>query len=201
LLRVLQEGEVQSVGATRHVKVDVRVVSATHRDLEALVAEEKFRADLLARLGGLTVELPPLRERREDLGLLTAALLQRHFAGRRVELLPEAARALLAYQWPLNVRELERCLQAAVVLAGDGPVALRHLPPAVAAPDDRQGKNGPVTAPLLAEPDRRRREEIVAALREYGGNVTAAAKALGKARVQVQRWMRRYGIDRSEFHR
>jgi transcriptional regulator with GAF, ATPase, and Fis domain len=201
LLRVLQEGEVQSVGATRHVKVDVRVVSATHRNLEALVAEEKFRPDLLARLGGLTIELPPLRERREDLGLLTAALLQRHFAGRRVELLPEAARALLTYQWPLNVRELERCLQAAVVLAGDGPVALRHLPPAVAVPDHRQGQNGPVAAPLLAEPDRRRREEIVAALRENGGNVTAAAKALGKARVQVQRWMRRYGIDRSEFQR
>jgi len=201
LLRVLQEGEVQSLGATRHVKVDVRIVSATHRDLDALVAEEKFRADLLARLAGLTIELPPLRERREDLGLLTAALLQRHFPGRRVELLPEAARALLAWHWPLNVRELERCLQAAVVLAGDAPVGLRHLPPAIAAPDERPDRNGPAATAALAEPDRRRREEIVAALRESGGNVTAAAKALGKARVQVQRWMRRYRIDRSEFHR
>src|SRR3989454_2079321 len=129
LLRVLQEGEVKPLGATRPIKIDVRLVSATHRDLEALAAEEKFRPDLLARLGGVTVQLPPLRERREDLGLLAAALLQRHFPGRRVVLGSEAARALLVYPWPLNVRELERCLQAAVVLAGGGPLRLRPPPP------------------------------------------------------------------------
>ena len=200
LLRVLQEGEVQPLGATRPIKIDVRLVSATHRDLEALAAEEKFRPDLLARLGGVTVQLPPLRERREDLGLLAAALLQRHFPGRRVVLGSEAARALLVYPWPLNVRELERCLQAAVVLAGEGPIELRHLPPAVAASLAEPSSLGVASAQGLPEADRRRREEIVAALRESGGNVTAAARVLGKARVQVQRWMKRYRIDRGEFH-
>jgi len=200
LLRVLQEGEVQPLGATRPIKIDVRLVSATHRDLEALAAEEKFRPDLLARLGGVTVQLPPLRERREDLGLLAAALLKRHFPGRRVVLGSEAARALLVYPWPLNVRELERCLQAAVVLAGEGPIELRHLPPAVAASLAEPPSLGVASAQGLPEADRRRREEIVAALRESGGNVTAAARVLGKARVQVQRWMKRYRIDRGEFH-
>jgi DNA-binding NtrC family response regulator len=202
LLRVLQEGEVQALGATRPVKVDMRLVSATHRDLEALAAEKKFRQDLLARLGGLTIELPPLRERREDLGLLVAALLRRHFPGREVELTCGAARALLSYRWPLNVRELERCLQAAVVLAGEGPVDLRHLPPAIAASTGESAPLGGGAAPPgLAEPDRRRRDEIVAALRESGGNVTAAARVMGKARVQLQRWIKRYRIDRAEFHR
>jgi DNA-binding NtrC family response regulator len=200
LLRVLQEGEVQPLGATRPIKIDVRLVSATHRDLEALAAEEKFRSDLLARLGGVTIQLPPLRERREDLGLLAAALLQRHFPGRRVVLGSEAARALLVHPWPLNVRELERCLQAAVVLAGEGPIELRHLPPSVADSLAEPPSRGTVGAQDLPEPDRRRREEIVTALRESGGNVTAAARVLGKARVQVQRWMKRYRIERGEFH-
>ena len=190
------------LGATRPVKVDARLVSATHRDLDALVTEEKFRPDLLARLGGLTIHLPPLRERREDLGLLTAALLRRHFPGRDVEMTCPAARALLSYRWPLNIRELERCLQAAVVLAGEGPVELRHLSPLVAA--SLAEAPAPATGGSsagLAEPDRRRREEIVAALRETDGNVTAAARVMGKARVQLQRWIKRYRIDRGEFHR
>ena len=201
LLRVLQEGEVQSVGATRPVKVDVRLVSATHRDLGALAAQEKFRGDLLARLAGVTIELPPLRDRREDLGLLAAALLRRHFPGREIQVACDAARALLLYSWPLNVRELERCLQAAVVLAGEGAVQVRHLPPAVAASLLASPPVAPAAKATLPEPEQRRREEIVAALRESGGNVTAAARVLGKARVQVQRWIKRYRIDRGEFHR
>jgi sigma-54 dependent transcriptional regulator, acetoin dehydrogenase operon transcriptional activator AcoR len=202
LLRVLQEGEVHPLGATRALKVDVRLVSATHRDLEALAAEEKFRSDLLARLGGLTIHLPPLRERREDLGLIMAALLRRHFPEREIELAANAARALLVYQWPLNVRELERCLQAAVVQAGDRPVELQHLPPAVAASlSERAPSPGPALPLDLPEPDRRRREQIVDALRAEGGNVTAAARRMDKARVQLQRWIKRYRIDRSEFQR
>ena len=104
------------------------------------------------------------------------------------------------HPWPLNVRELERCLQAAVVLAGEGPIELRHLPPPVAASLAEPPSHGVASAQGLPEPDRRRREEIVAALRGSGGNVTAAARMLGKARVQLQRWMKRYGIDRGEFH-
>src|SRR5262249_41268985 len=91
-LRVLQESEVLPVGATRPVKVDIRLLAATHRNLEALVAENRFRADLLARISGLTLSLPPLRERREDLGLIIGMLLRRHFSDRaeQVSLASEA---------------------------------------------------------------------------------------------------------------
>jgi hypothetical protein len=131
LLRVLQAGEVLPVGAARPVQVDVRVVATTQRDLQALAAENRFRTDLLARLAGFTLALPALRERREDLGLLLAAFLRRQAADARVSFSSEAARAMLLYSWPLNVRELEKALQAAVVLAKDGKVELDHLPPPV----------------------------------------------------------------------
>ncbi len=205
LLRLLQENEVLPVGTTRPVKVDVRIVTATHRDLDALVAGQRFRADLLARIRGFAVRLPPLRERREDIGLLIRALLRRKLQRRAdgVSLTIEAARALLRCRWPMNVRELEKCLDAALVLAGDRPIALEHLPGEVRAPPDEeaaaaQGDPGPGALP---ETDRRRREQIVAALAANGGNVTAAAKALGKHRAQVQRWIRRYRIDRAAIRR
>ena len=203
LLRVLQEGEVQPVGATRPVKVDVRLVAATHRDLDAMVAENRFRADLLARIRGLPVRLPPLRERREDLGLLIRALLRKRGEQRAQAIVftIEAARALFSYHWPLNVRELEKCLDAAVVLAGDGAIGLPHLPEELRARQAERAASGSPPQDALSEADRRRRDEIVEALRAHGGNVTAAAKALGKHRAQVQRWIRRYGIERTAVRR
>ncbi len=173
MLRVLEEEEVLAVGAARPVKVDLRVVSATHRDLDALVAEERFRPDLLARLSGYVCALPPLRERREDFSLFVAALLTR-LAPAGATFTPEAVRALLRYEWPLNVRELEKCLASAVALAGGARIDLEHLPSAV-------------------------RSELIALLRRHGGNVTAVARAMGKARTQVQRWLRRFGIDPLSF--
>jgi transcriptional regulator with GAF, ATPase, and Fis domain len=105
-------------------------VSASHRDLDALVAEGKFRADLLARLSGFALDLPPLRARREEIGLIASDLLTRIRpppAG-DVRLALNAGRALMLHDWPLNVRELEKCLGAAVVLAGDGRIEAEHLP-------------------------------------------------------------------------
>jgi len=133
LLRVLQESEVLPVGAARPLKVDVRVLAATQRNLDALAEEQHFRSDLLARLSGVTLELPPLRDRREDLGLLIRALLRRQLgeAAERITFTCEAARALFLHRWPLNVRELENALQAAVVFAGSEPIGLRHLPAAM----------------------------------------------------------------------
>ncbi len=211
-LRVLQESEVVPVGATRPVKVDIRLLVATHRNLEALVADNRFRADLLARISGLTLALPPLRERPEDLGLLVGMLLRRHFADRadQVSLSTEAARALLLYDWPLNVRELEKCLTAAVVLAGNGMVHETHFPKPLREPvkqaasetDDAPAVAGEeVEAAPLSESDQRRRREIVGLLREHGGNITAVARALGKGRFQVQRWIRRFHIAATEFRR
>jgi hypothetical protein len=133
------------IGATRPVKVDLRLVCATHHDLQALVSQGKFRADLFARIGGFSITLPPLHQRREDLGLIISVLLRKAAPGRadRITFSYEAGRALLRYSWPLNVRELEKCLAAAVVLARDGTVMLEHLPEAV-----REQRVPPVAAPV-----------------------------------------------------
>ena len=199
LLRVLQQGEVVPVGATRPVPVDFRLVAATHRDLDELVAKDRFRADLFARISGFALELPPLRERRQDIGLIAARLLSRECGerARGLAFTTEAVRALLRYEWPLNIRELERCLQAAVVLAGSGTVETAHLAPAVLASESmpRRPDPAPASAELLSDEDLKRREDIAAALKATEGNVTAAAQALGKHRMQLYRWLRRYGID------
>jgi len=193
LLRALQEGEVRPVGATRPITVDLRVVAATHRPVDAQVASGAFRADLFARLAGHRVTLPPLRERREDLGLLIGAVLAR-IGGGAVTLHPRAARALFAYAWPGNVRELEKALGAAVVLAEGGVVERRHLPEAV-----QRVADGPDSA--VSSEDAARRERLTELMREHRGNVAAVARAMGKARMQVQRWLKRYRIDAEQYRR
>jgi transcriptional regulator with GAF, ATPase, and Fis domain len=193
LLRVLQEQEVLPVGATRPVRVDLRVISATHRDLEALVECGRFRADLLGRVGGFRLDLPPLRDRREDLGLLIGSLVER-LSGERAEevaLTEAAVRALYRHDWPHNVRELEKCLDAALVLAGDAAIDVAHLSPAVrAAPADAEG-------PVLDEEALRAR--LVELLARHDGNVSAVARAMGKARMQIHRWMKRFGLEPDQF--
>jgi transcriptional regulator with PAS, ATPase and Fis domain len=200
LLRVLQESEVQPVGSAQPVRVDLRVVAATHRDLEALVEEGGFRADLFARLTGLEVELPPLRERRADLGLLLPALLRRAGAPPSLRLSREAARALFRWRWPHNVRELERALAVAVALAGSGRVELAHLPePIRTAPDlVPETTAGPEPRPL-SEADVARRTQLIELLRAHRGNVSAVAREMGVARMQVQRWCRRFHLDPASF--
>ncbi len=198
LLRVLQEGEVVPVGDTEPVAVDLRVVSATHKNLEELVAREEFRADLFARLSGLQFVLPPLRERVEDIGWLIARLLARLDPGRadRVTLTPAAARALFAYDWPLNVRELEKALSVALAVAEDDRIGVDDLPDFVAAAGDAASASAKreVDAPL-SEEDEARKQELIRLLDEHNGNVSAVARAMGKARMQVHRWAKRYGID------
>jgi transcriptional regulator with PAS, ATPase and Fis domain len=204
LLRVLQESEVLAVGATRPVAVDLRVIAATHRDLEAMVARGEFRSDLLSRLAGFTLFIPTLRDRREDLGLLIAALLRRQLGERAAAVsfnLP-AARALFRHGWPLNVRELEKALEVAGALAADGRIALEHLP----AQLQRAAAEQPASEAKAEEPpadlskiDQKRREELMALLKDHQGNVTAVAKALGKARAQVQRWLKRFGIEATRY--
>jgi transcriptional regulator of acetoin/glycerol metabolism len=172
----------------------VRLVSATHRDLEARVAEGAFREDLLARLGGFTFQLPPLRERREDLGLLTGVLLRR-LTGARAQvpsLSAEAGTMLLRYSWRRNIRELERCLAHAVVLAGDGRIEVEHLPEAV-----RETK----PARWAFSPDDQLHARLVGLLAESAGNVSHVADTLHTSRSQVHRWMKRFGIEPRRFRR
>jgi transcriptional regulator with GAF, ATPase, and Fis domain len=199
LLRVLQEREVLPLGGTRPVKVDLRVVTATHRDLPDLVSQGTFRADLFGRLSGYRLTLPRLRDRREDLGLLIGRLLGRSAPEpSRVRFTPRAARALFRYPWPLNIRELEKCLTTAVALAGDAPVDLPHLPEELRRAAVRP-PTPPAKVPDLTEEDRRRREEIMSLLTEHRGNVTRVANAMGKAPMQIHRWLKRYAIDLRTF--
>jgi transcriptional regulator of acetoin/glycerol metabolism len=187
---VLQEREVVPVGQAHSVAVDVRVVSASHRDLEERVASGAFREDLAARLTGFTLRLPPLRERREDLGLIVAALVRKLAREpERVAFQPEAMRLLLGHSWPRNVRELELRLATALVLAGAGPIGVAHL--------------GDLRAPEVAPTrvDDPRRSELERLLTEHRGNLAAVARAMGKDRVQVRRWLHRYGIDPTQFRR
>ena len=147
------------------------------------------------------MRLPPLRERREDLGLLIASLLRRHAGGAAEEVRFEAevSWALLRHSWPLNVRELEKCLSAALILAAGGPIAAAHLQEAVRAV--LETKPSPAPARELDAEETRLRDELVALLREHNGNLTAVARARGKARMQIQRWMKRYGIDPRQYRR
>jgi transcriptional regulator of acetoin/glycerol metabolism len=195
LLRVLQEGEVTPIGADRQIKVDVRLVTATLRDLDQDVERGRFRDDLLGRLLGLTIALPPLRDRREDLGLITAVLLDRLAPGRGLELSPDCVRAIYAYGWPRNIRELERALAAACTLA-TSRIDLAHLPDPLraCAPPPRVA-----TLPARLSPDEAQlRDDLAAALLRAAGNVTAVARELGKDRTQIRRWMRRFGLTRPE---
>jgi DNA-binding NtrC family response regulator len=203
LLRALQESEVLPVGGTKPVKIDVRVLAATHFDLQRQVNEGAFRSDLFARISGFTVRLPPLRERREDLGMLVGDIL-RHKAPElldRFSFTTDAARALYRHNWPLNIRELEKCLTAALVLSAGDPIEISHLPdwarslptpPRPAPPPPPE--NRVVSAAAL-----RQREELVALLKEHRGNVSSIARAMGKARMQVQRWLKRFGLDPQSY--
>jgi transcriptional regulator with GAF, ATPase, and Fis domain len=201
LLRVLQEREVTPVGGTQSVRVDVRVLSATHCDLRAMVEAGRFRRDLYARLAGFEVVVPPLRDRREDIGLLIRSLL-----GRRVDLEShrgvdvDAARLMFAHDWPLNIRELDNCLAAASALARDRRIGAEHLPDSVREPTAAAGQiDVPKPAPPLSAKDRAIRDQVVGHLRDNGGNVSATARAMGKDRKQIQRWLKRFAIDTDRF--
>ncbi|MFY0522285.1 sigma-54-dependent transcriptional regulator [Archangium gephyra] len=207
LLRVLQEKEVRRVGETRPVQVDVRVVAATHRDLRAAAAQGRFREDLFYRLNVFPVQLPPLRERKEDIPLLATHLLEKHCKamGRTLEgMTPEALRVLVGYPWPGNVRELENALMRAVAVATGPHVTERDLPPEVR---DRQegalpggaAKHLPYRDALDLARDRFSREYLTALLRDFEGNVTRAAEHAGIERESLHRLLKRYSIRSDDF--
>jgi DNA-binding NtrC family response regulator len=188
LLRILQEREVRPVGGTGAVAVDLRVVAASHQDLRARAESAAFREDLYARLAGATVVLPPLRERRDDIGLLVGQLLPGICGPRAssIHLSRDAARALFQYDWPRNVRELEHALRTAVALA-DATLELEHLPEEV-----RRVCSLP--QPASAE-DEALRQQLIEHLQREHGNVRAVARALDKAPMQIYRWCKRLAID------
>jgi len=223
LLRTLENNEVRRLGENVPRLVDVRVVAATHRDLQSLVAEGRFRGDLYYRLNVVQIEMPPLRERGGDVGLLASYFLDR--AARRtgrstLRFTPEAEMLLGRYDWPGNVRELENAVEHAVAVS-EGPVlSANELPASVRSPrllSPRAGF-GPEMAPIeeaggagrprsmSRDADARSlddvtREHVLRALTRHDGNATAAAKQLGVSRTTLWRMLKRWGIPRSRSGR
>ncbi|WP_058914217.1 sigma-54-dependent response regulator transcription factor ZraR [Entomohabitans teleogrylli] len=183
LLRAIQEREVQRVGGNQTIAVDVRLIAATHRNLADEVRAERFREDLYYRLNVVTIEIPPLRQRREDIPLLAAHFLQR-FTGRNRKTIkgftPQAMDLLIHYRWPGNIRELENAVERAVVLLTGDYISERELPLSITgAGRPAPLEHGGDAILPLAEAER---EIILAALEKTGGNKTAAARQLGITR-------------------
>jgi two-component system response regulator HydG len=202
LLRVLQERELERVGGNRTVRVDLRVISATHRNLEEMVRAGQFRQDLFFRLNVVPVEVPPLRMRPGDIDALARHFLA-HFSrqlGKRLDLSPAALRRLGSYDWPGNVRELRNVLERAVVLADDGHVmddddlgldgaALQPLPLAAATPPAPRAAGS-----VFEEIAQNEAEQIREALRKAGGKKARAARLLGIPRTTLNDRLQRLGI-------
>jgi len=194
LLRFLQEREFERVGGTRPIAVDVRIIAATSRDLEAAVRDGRFRDDLYYRLNVIPIMLPPLRERREDIVDLARFFLRRFSLESKkqfTEITPQAQERLVAYTWPGNVRELANVIERAVVLGVGPTIELHDLPPRVAAVESRPGGD---VASYEASLEAYKRELVLRALRHHHGNRTAAAKALGLRRTSLSRLIRALGI-------
>ena len=199
LLRVLQEHEIKRVGGTETIKVDARVIAATNKNLEALVKDRQFREDLFYRLSVVTIALPPLRERLDDIPLLAEFFLRKYAQeiGKQVERIsPEAMALLCGYAWPGNVRELEHAIERAVILTQNPTLLPQDFPPEIQASSGRHG--GPA-APVLPLREMERRH-LLFALEQSKGNRKRAAEWLGITRRTLYRMAARHGIDLSSLH-
>ncbi|MEJ7600704.1 MAG: sigma 54-interacting transcriptional regulator [Kofleriaceae bacterium] len=198
VLRVLQEGTFNRVGDTDMRKVDVRIIAATNRDLRAMVAAGQFREDLFYRIHVLTVALPALRERPEDIPLLAEHFLSRHRGKRSKRLDPDCAARMLAYAWPGNVRELENEIERLVVLAGDAPtIGADLLSPRIRdwSPDPDAQAAELANGSLPAAVEALERKMIGAAMRRHAGNKTRAAEDLKVSRRNLIRLVQKYQLE------
>ena len=192
LLRVLQEKEVRPVGSNNRVKVDVRVIAATNRDLEAEYKEGTFRKDLYFRLNVVTVHIPALRERRSDIPMLVHWFLDKYASETKIEVAPEAMNCMLQYDWPGNVRELENCVERAIALGNREIIALQDLPPAIRAYENQLNLGAvTVTATDLEEIER---DTIQRVFDQVNGDKEMAGKLLGISRATLYRKIKRYNI-------
>ena len=193
ILRVLQEREFEAVGGTKTIKVDVRIIAATNKDLSEEVKTGRFREDLYYRLNVVPITIPPLRERREDIPLLAEHFLRiyseknkRKFKGFD----PRVMDAFISYSWPGNVRELENIVERTVIMSRNDTITLEDLPPGIAAPREEGVRTPSPTSLRDVE-----RETILKTLHQTGGNRTHAAQILGITRKTLQNKIKEYGID------
>ena len=208
LLRALEERRIERLGSNDSIPVDVRIVSATHRPLEQEITAGHFRADLFYRLRVVTIEIAPLRERREDIPLLAETFLRNaagHYELPARPIAQAALRRLLEYNWPGNVRELKNTIDRAVILAEGDEISARDLPEEITArlsgqPDGGEPEDGGLRVPFTADfrEDRREfeRRYITRCLEHTQGNVTRAAEILGMHRQSLQHKLRQLGLGR-----
>jgi two-component system, NtrC family, response regulator AtoC len=212
LLRVLQEKEVRPVGSNKRIKVDVRVIAATNRDLEAAYKNGTFRKDLYFRLNVVTVHVPALRERRSDISMLVHWFLERYAPGSDLPVSGAAMKALMQYDWPGNVRELENCVERAVALGNGQTIDLGDLPPAIAATpsaeDTRKSSfsgesavspadagrvpDSPISSTDLEDIERATIQRV---FEQVHGDKTLAGRMLGISRATLYRKLKRYNIS------
>ena len=193
LLRVLQDRSFQRVGGTETVRVDVRILAATNRDLQEAMRERRFREDLFYRLNVVTIHVPPMRERRQDIPVLVHLFLSRY--GRRegeraTEITPEAVAALQGFSWPGNVRQLENVVHRATVLCRAGTVGVED----VAVELGERGPSGPLETDLRATLNAVEQQLVERAVREHHGNLSAAGRALGIERNLLRYKLRKHGL-------
>jgi transcriptional regulator with PAS, ATPase and Fis domain len=196
LLRVLQEREVKPVGSTERRHIDVRIIAATNRDLEAAIRNGSFRQDLYFRLNVVQIKLPPLRERKSDIPLLVTSFLDKFTDPQEPARTTseDAMRRLVAYDWPGNVRELENAVERAVAL-GSGPIVhVGDLPSSLQYPSSERAPEKEELLPL----EELERRAILRMLRETGGDKLAAARMLGIGKTTLYRKLKQYNMEHIE---
>jgi Nif-specific regulatory protein len=194
LLRVLQEREIERVGGNQPIKVDVRLIAATNRNLEADIKNGRFREDLFYRLNVFPIHIPPLRERKSDIILLADFFAEKYAQknGKLIKRISSPALDLLSsYHWPGNVRELENCIERAIILSTDNVIHSYHLPPSLQSAQSTQTEP---TTTLEAALSRLEKELIIEALKITGGNMAAAARRLGITERQMGLRVHHYAI-------
>jgi two-component system response regulator PilR (NtrC family) len=197
-LRVLQEREYRSLGSTRMSKADFRVITATNRPIAQALAENRLRSDLYYRINTFQIEVPPLRERKEDIPPLVSTFVQRFAAqlGKtEPTIAPEAFQKLLDYSWPGNVRELQNTIEYAVVLARNDIIGIKELPAEIQLPPALQTTPAPARRSGVASLNDIERETILQALAQTHGNKKKAAELLGIQRPTLYNKMKRYAIE------
>jgi Nif-specific regulatory protein len=195
ILRVIQEKEFERIGGTETIPVDVRIITATNRNLELLMKEGKFREDLYYRLNVFPIMVPPLRERKSDIMLLADYFTEKYGKelGKNItRISTPAIDMLMSYHWPGNVRELENCIERSVILSTDGVIHSYHLPPSLQmASDSGEGKKGTLKE-MISNIEK---EVIVEELKRSRGNMSKAARALGITERIMGLRVEKFGID------
>jgi two-component system, NtrC family, response regulator HydG len=212
LLRVLQEGEVRAVGTGNVRKVAVRLIAATNVDLAAAVEQGRFREDLFYRLNVVVLAVPPLRDRLDDLTLLTAHFLRKHGRGSELTVSPEALDAMMGYRWPGNVRELENALLQAIALTQGDVILPESLPSSIVVRPGGRSALGAVTAdgldddvlPPLTDAKRQasarfEKDYLMKAMERAKGSIAEAARLSGVDRTNFRRLLQRHNVDASKF--